>query len=80
MLEIGKLYVVKTNIGNYWLFKKNANRWITGCSQALRLNDMDCWYSSTYICDDSQIEWIKPANRNHIVIWNRMFNDNVEMV
>lgn len=80
MSEIGKLYVVKTKRGNCWLFERKKGSRVTCCSRALCLNDMTCWPSSTYICDDSQIEWIKHASHNHIVIWNRILNDNVSLV
>lgn len=80
MLEIGKLYVVKTMYGNYWLFKKNERRDLTACDSSLCLNDMSTWTSSTRVCDDSQIEWIKRASRNYVSIWNRKFNDNIELV
>lgn len=40
---------------------------------------MSTWTSSTRVCDDSQIEWIKPASRNYVSIWNRMFDDNIKM-
>lgn len=79
MLEIGKLYVVKTMYGNCWLFKKNERRDLTACNLSLCLNDMSTWTSSTRVCDDCQIKWIKSASRNYIVIWNRVFNDNVRL-
>ena len=31
------------------------------------------------VCDDCQIKWIKSASRNYIVVWNRVFNDNVRL-
>ena len=31
------------------------------------------------ICSDDCIAWIKPASRNHVSIWNRMFDDNLKM-
>ena len=83
MLEEGKIYIVKVNRRNVWLFKKyrgvlHADKH-TGCSCALCLEDMDKYRGECYVGDDSEIEWIKPANENYIAIWNREFDDNVEL-
>lgn len=83
MLEEGKIYIVKVNSGNVWLFKKyrgmlHADKQ-TGCSHSLCLEDMYKAIEEGYVCRDSEIVWIKPANENYIAIWNRAFNDNVEM-
>lgn len=83
MLDEGKIYIVKVNSDNVWLFKKyrgvlHADK-RTGCSLALCLEDMDKYIEEGYICRDNEIVWIKPANENHIAIWNREFNDNVEL-
>lgn len=83
MLEDGKIYLVKTTSDCLWLFKKYrgvlyADR-RTSCSHALCLEDMDKYIEECYICHDSEIVWIKPANKNYIAIWNRTFNDNVEL-
>ena len=76
MLEEGKIYIVKVDSGNVWLFKKyrgmlHADKQ-AGCSHALCLEE-------GYICRDSEIVWIKPANENYLAIWNRVFNDNIEL-
>lgn len=83
MLEEGKIYIVKVNSGNVWLFKKyrgmlHADK-LAGCSHALCLKDMDKYIEEGYICRDSEIVWKKTANENYIAIWNREFNDNVEL-
>ena len=83
MLEEGKIYIVKVNSCNVWLFKKyrgvlHADK-RTGCSCALCLEDMDKYRGEGYVCRDSEIVWIKIANENYIAIWNRVFNDNIEL-
>lgn len=83
MLEEGKIYRVKVNSGNVWLFKKYrcilyADK-RTGCYNALCLEDMYKAIGEGYVCRDSEIVWIKPANENYLAIWNRVFNDNIEM-
>ena len=40
---------------------------------------MDKYRGECYVCSDSEIKWLKPANENYIAIWNREFNDNVEL-
>lgn len=82
MLEEGKIYLLKTTRGSVWLFKKYLRFFsdkISGCSCALCLYDMYKAIEEGYICSDSEIVWIKPANENFIAIWNREFNDNIEM-
>lgn len=83
MLEEGKIYLVKVNSGNLWLFKKYSgvlhSYGRTSCSHALCLEDMYKFIEEGYVCRDSEIVWIKPANENHIPIWNRVFNDNIEL-
>lgn len=82
MLEEGKIYLVKEDSGNLWLFKKYLGRFIdkiTGCNGALCLDDMYKSNSKSYICNDSEIMYIKKANENYIAIWNREFNDNIEL-
>ena len=83
MLEDGKIYLVNVNSGNLWLFKKyrgvlHADKQ-TGCLNALCLEDMDKYREEGYVCSDIEIMWIKPASENYIAIWNRAFNDNVEL-
>ena len=82
-MEECKVYLVKTTCGSVWLFKKyrgvlHADK-RTGCSCALCLEDMDKYREEGYVCSDSEIMWIKPASENYIAIWNRAFNDNVEL-
>lgn len=83
MLEEGKIYIVKVNSCNVLLFKKYRGVLCadkqTGCSCALCLEDMDKDREEGYVCSDSEIKWLKPANENYIAIWNRAFNDNVEL-
>ena len=83
MLEEGKIYLVKTTRDIVWLFKKYRGILYaekrTGCSHALCLEGMYKYIEEGYVCSDSQIVWIKPANENYIAIWNREFNDNVEL-
>lgn len=83
MLEEGKIYIVKVNSGNVWLFKKFRFAVYpdekTGCSGALCLKDMYKNGSEGYVCLNDEIEWVKPANENYLAIWNRTFNDNVEL-
>ena len=83
MLEEGKIYIVKVNSGNVWLFKKyrgvlHADK-RTGCSHALCLEVMYKAIEEGYVCSDSEIKWLKPANENYIAIWNRVFNDNIAL-
>ena len=83
MLEEGKIYRVKVNSDNEWLFKKyrgalHADKQ-TGGLNALCLEDMDKYLGEGYICRDNEIVWIKPANENYIAIWNRAFNDNIAL-
>ena len=83
MLEEGKIYLVKTAHGCVWLFEKYLGRYlrnkITGCSRALCLDDMYKAIEVGYVCRDGEIAWIKPADENYLAIWNRVFNDNIEL-
>ena len=77
MLEEGKIYLVKTTRGSVWLFKKYLGLFshkITGCNRALCLDDMCKSNEEGYVCNDSEIMYIKKANENYIAIWNRAFN------
>ena len=82
MLEEGKIYIVKVSGGSVWLFKKryglHSDR-TTGCNCAICLEDMYTTHDEGYVCRDSEIVWIKIANENYIAIWNRVFNDNIEL-
>ena len=82
MLEEGKIYIVKVSSGNVWLLKKHYGLYsdrIAGCNCAVCLEDMYTTHCECYVCRDSEIVWIKPANENYIAIWNRVFNDNIEL-
>ena len=82
MLEEGKIYLVKTTLGSVWLFKKYLGLFsnkITGCNSAICLGDMYKTNYDGYVCNDSEIEYLKKANENYIAIWNRVFNDNIEL-
>ena len=78
MLEEGKIYLVKVNSGNVWLFRKYRGMLYadkrTSCFHALCLTDMYRSEEEGYVCNDWEIVWVKPANENHIAIWNREFN------
>ena len=82
MLEEGKIYLVKTTRGSVWLFKKYLGFFsdrISGCSCALCLDDMYKDIEEGYVCRDNEIACIKNANENYLAIWNRVFNDNIEL-
>ena len=83
MLEEGKIYLVRVTGDTVWLFKKFRGMLfadqLTSCSQALCLEDMYKYIEEGFVCLDSRIEWIKPANENYIAIWNREFNDNIAL-
>lgn len=82
MLEEGKIYLVKTTRGSVWLFKKYLGFFsdkISGCKSAVCLDDMYKTNDDGYVCNDSEIEYLKKANENYIAIWNRVFNDNIEL-
>lgn len=81
-MKEGKVYLVKITYGSVWLFKKHigiCSDKITGCNSALCLDDMFKVNHDGYVCRDDEIMLIKPANENYIAIWNRAFNDNVEL-
>lgn len=83
MLEEGKVYLLKTTSGRFWLFKKYMVSHIceiSSCSNAICLNNMYKSNRVGYVCIPSNIAYIKYANKNYIAMWNRTFNDNVEMV
>ena len=82
MLEEGKIYLLKTTHGSVWLFKKYLGFFsdrISGCSCALCLDYMYKAIEVGYVCRDGEIAWIKPADENYLAIWNRVFNDNIEL-
>lgn len=82
MLEEGKVYLVKTTRGSVWLFKKYSECFrnkMTSCYRSICLDDMYKTNTVGYICDNSNIVYIKEASDNYISIWNREFNDNVEL-
>lgn len=78
MLEVGKLYIVKT-IHYNWLFKKSSGHYIASCYCCVCLDDNSIFEDYGTVCGDADIVWIKPASRNYIVVWNRMFDDNVNL-
>ena len=82
MLEEGKVYLVKTTRGSVWVFKKYSECFrnkMTSFYRSICLDDMYKAIEAGYVCRDSEIKWLKPANENYIAIWNREFNDNVEL-
>lgn len=82
MLEEGKIYLLKTTRGSVWLFKKYLGFFsdkISGCSCALCLEDMYTTHDEGYVCRDNEIACIKDSNENYLAIWNRVFNDNIEL-
>lgn len=81
MLEKGKIYIVQTRCSGWtWLFKKRNGANITSHVGSICLDDMYINSVVGYVCYDDDIEYIKPANNNYIAIWNRAFNDNVELL
>lgn len=72
MLEEGKIYLVKTTRGCVWLFKKylghHFSNNITGCHGALCLDDMYKTNEKGYVCNNSEIVYLKNANENYIAI------------
>ena len=88
-LEIGKVYYVDIDCDglDHWLFKKDVAspkthvNAITSCRYCMCL---DNGYlnngNASHLCNDMEIKVLKPANLNYIAIWNRTFNDNIEMV
>ena len=82
MLEEGKIYLLKTTRGSVWLFKKYLGFFsdkISGCNCAVCLGDMYTTHGEGYVCSDNEIACIKNANENYLAIWNRVFNDNIEL-
>lgn len=80
MLEEGNLYVVKSKFSGWtWLFKKRNGANITNHVGSICLDDMYINSVEGFVCEDNDIEYLKPANENYIAIWNREFNDNVEL-
>lgn len=79
-LEDGRLYIVKTDSNSHWLFRKKDNLFITSRYMSICLNDNYIGSGEGYVCEDSQVIDIKHASSNYEAMWNRTFNDNVEMV
>lgn len=80
MLEEGKLYIVKSRFSRWsWLFKKRNADHITSHVGSICLDDMYINSVEGYSCEDNDIEYLKKANENYIAIWNRVFNDNIEL-
>lgn len=83
MLEEGNIYIVKLFNGSVWLFEKSIYEVYsdkrTSYSRAFCLKDMYKSKDEGFVCRNNAIVWIKPANDNHIAIWNRVFNDNIEL-
>ena len=88
-LEIGKVYYVEVDgfLGmTHWLFKKDVTcprtniEAITSCRFCMRIDGNHCNYGgASHVCGDAAIKVLKPANPNYIAIWNRTFNDNIEI-
>lgn len=83
MLEEGNIYIVKLFNGSVWLFEKSIYEVYsdkrTSCSRAFCLTSMYKSVREGFVCYNDEIEWIKPANENYIAIWNREFDDNIEL-
>lgn len=88
-LEIGKVYYVKIDCDglDHWLFKKDVAsprtnvEAITSCRYCMCIDGNHCNYGgASHVCNDYEIRDLRIANPNYIAIWNRTFNDNVEMV
>lgn len=81
MLEEGKIYLVKTTSNYRWLFKKELTCFdmITSCRMGMCLKSDYYSVDAQYICTDNAIVDICLANENQIAMWNKTFNDNVEL-
>ena len=90
-LEVGKVYYLKVKEDYYmttsetsnWLFKKSKptcnHDKITTCSLCICLDDKYIGTHCGRICNDDEVLLIKRADANHLAIWNRTLNDNVEI-
>ena len=62
MLEEGKIYLVKTTRGSFWLFNKYLVRHfrnkITGCNSAICLGDMYKTNDDGYVCRP-YVDWAR---------------------
>lgn len=89
-LEIGKVYyVVTTNRDHsHWLFKKDVVSPRTNCDALTTCRYCMCLDNdytnrrgdASHLCIDSDIRDLRIANRNYIALWNKTFNDNIELV
>lgn len=82
-LEIGKVYYVLTSGFNEYLFSKVEGRYKTTCSKWMevkRNHFYDGYKGDVLLVYDEFIRNLRLANRNEIAIWNRTFNENIEMV
>lgn len=79
-LEIGKLYIVKTAYGCHWLFRKTDNLHVASCTMSICLDENYIGHDCNRVCNDSEVVYIKPSNANYEAMWNRTFNENIEMV
>lgn len=82
MLEIGKIYYVLTYGLNEFLFSKVEGRYKTACSKWMdvkRNHVYDGYKGDVLVVFDEHIRKLRLANRNEIAIWNRTFNDNIEI-
>ena len=90
-LEVGKVYYLKVKEDYYeatsetsvWLFKKSkptcSNDTITTCSASMCLDEGYIGTHCIRVCNDDEVLLIKRADANHLAIWNRTLNDNVEI-
>ena len=88
-LEIGKVYYVEVDGDGFdhWLFKKDVVSPITSINAIASCRYCMCLDNgyrnnggASRLCRNTDIKVLKPANLNHIAIWNRVFNDNIEIV
>lgn len=81
MLDKGKIYCVKTTSNNRWLFKKEltSSDMITSCRMGMCLKSDYYSTDAILVCPDNDIVDICLANENQIAMWNKTFNDNVEL-
>lgn len=88
-LEIGKVYYVEVDGDglDHWLFKKDVAdhrthvNAITSCRYCMCLDISHRNNGgASYLCSDSDIRDLRIANRNYIALWNKTFNDNIELV
>ena len=78
-LEIGRIYFLKTQNNNFWLFEKAKGEFNTYCTRAIDLEDYGCFelkVRPSFIVYDDMVKELRLANVNEVALWNKMFCDN----